>query len=80
MGMPLSAAERKTHADALFNAKRYGEAGTEYKAIDKNGAQLSAADRDALTIYAAECDFKLKQLSRRDVEWLPQRPATIRRR
>jgi soluble lytic murein transglycosylase len=72
MGTPLSAAERKTHADALFNAKRYGEAGTEYNAIGKNNAQLSPADRDALTIYAAVCDFKLKQLSRRDVEKLPE--------
>jgi soluble lytic murein transglycosylase len=71
MGSPLSAAERKTHADALFNAKRYSEAGAEYSAIGKNNAQLSIADRDALTIYAAVCDFKLKQLSRRDVEKLP---------
>jgi soluble lytic murein transglycosylase len=70
MGAPLSAAERKTHADALFNAKRYGEAGTEYNAI-KNNPQLSAADRDALTLYAAVCEFKLKQLSRREVEKLP---------
>jgi soluble lytic murein transglycosylase len=71
MGTPLSAAERKTHADALFNAKRYGEAGAEYSAI-KNSSQLSAADRDALTIYTAVCEFKLKQLSRRDVEKLPE--------
>jgi soluble lytic murein transglycosylase len=72
MGAPLSAAERKTHADALFNAKRYGEAGAEYNAIGRNNPQLSAADRDALTIYAAVCDFKLKQLSRRDIERLPE--------
>ena len=70
--MPLSAAERKTHADALFNAKRYGEASAEYNAIGKNNPQLSAADRDALAIYAAVCDFKLKHLSRRDVEKLPE--------
>ena len=71
MGAPLSAAERKTHADVLFNAKRYGEAGAEYNAIGKNNPQLSNSDRDALAIYAAVCDFKLKQLSRRDVERLP---------
>jgi soluble lytic murein transglycosylase len=71
MEQPLSAAERKTHADVLFNAKRYSEAGEEFKAIGKNNSQLSAADRDALAIYAAVCDFKLKQLSRRDVEKLP---------
>ena len=72
MGAPLSAAERKIHADALFNAKRYGEAGTEYNAIGRNNPQLSPADRDALTLYAAVCDFKLKQLSRRDIEKLPE--------
>jgi soluble lytic murein transglycosylase len=71
IGMPLSAAERKTHADVLFNAKRYGDALAEYNAIGKNNPQLSAADRDALILYAAVCDFKLKHLSRHDVEKLP---------
>ena len=72
MGQPLSAAERKTHADVLFNAKRYGEASAEYSSIGRNNPQLSAADRDGLAIYAAVCDFKLKHLSRRDVEKLPE--------
>ena len=71
MGQPLSAAERKTHADALFNAKRYGEAAAEYAALGRDNPQLSPADRDALTLYAAVCDFKLKNLTRRDVERLP---------
>jgi len=71
MGAPLSAAERKTHADALFDAKRYAEAGQEYDAIAKSNLQLSPADRDALAIYAAVCDFRVKHLSRRDVEKLP---------
>ena len=71
MGTPLSAAERKTHADVLFNAKRYSEASAEYSAIGKNNPQLSTADRNALTIYAAVCDFKLKHLDRHDVEKLP---------
>jgi soluble lytic murein transglycosylase len=72
MGVPLSAAERKTHADALFNAKRYSEAAAEYNAIDRNNPQLSSTDRDALTLYAAVCDFKLKHLSRHDIEKLPE--------
>jgi soluble lytic murein transglycosylase len=72
MGQPLSAAERKTHADVLFNARRYGEASAEYNAIGKNNPQLSVADRNALTIYTAVCEFKMKQLSRRDVEKLPE--------
>jgi soluble lytic murein transglycosylase len=72
MGSPLTAAERKIHADALFNAKRYGEASAEYSAIGRNNSQLSAADRDALTIYAAVCDFKLKHVGRREIEKLPE--------
>jgi soluble lytic murein transglycosylase len=71
MGVPLSAAEQKVHADQLFNAKRYEEAGEEYHAIEHNASGLSPADHDALLIYAAACEMKLKRLSRRDVEKLP---------
>ena len=71
MGSPLSAAERKSHADQLFNAKRYAEAGAEYHAIEHDNAGLSPADRDALEIYAAVCDLKLKHIDRRQVEKLP---------
>jgi soluble lytic murein transglycosylase len=70
MNMPPTAAERKVHADQLFNAKRYAEAGEEYHSIEHD-AGLSAADHDALLIYAAACDMKLKHISRRDVEKLP---------
>jgi len=72
MGVPLTAAERKTHADQLFDAKRYAEAGEAYHEIAHNGAGLSAADLNALQIYAAVCDLKLKHLSRRDIEKLPE--------
>ncbi len=72
MNMSLTAAERKTHADQLFNAKRYAEAGAEYHAIERDASGLSQADHDALLIYAAACDMKMKHLSRRDVEKLPQ--------
>ena len=71
LGVPLSASERKTHADALYNAKHYSEASTEYHALEKNDPALGQADKDALQIYAAVCDLKLKHLSRRDVEKLP---------
>jgi soluble lytic murein transglycosylase len=71
MGVPLTAAERKSHADQLFNAKRYAEAGDEYHAIQREGDGLSAADHDALLIYAAVCDMKMKRISRHDVERLP---------
>ena len=71
LGMGLSAAERKVHADQVFNAKRYAEASAEYSAI-RNDASLTQADRDALKVYMAVCDLKLKHLSRRDVEKLPE--------
>jgi soluble lytic murein transglycosylase len=71
MGTPPTAAERKTHADQLFNAKRYGEAAEEYHSIEKDGSGLSAGDHDALLIYAAACDMRLKRISRREVEKLP---------
>ncbi|SFS20526.1 soluble lytic murein transglycosylase [Granulicella pectinivorans] len=72
MGVPLSAAERKIHADALYNAKHYAEASVEYHSLEKNDPGLSQGDRDALEIYAAVCDLRLKRLGRRDAEKLPQ--------
>ncbi len=72
MSMDFSPAELKVHADQMFNAKRYAEAGDQYHAIAKNSASLTPADRDALAIYAAVCDLKLKRLSRREVEKLPE--------
>ena len=72
MAVPLTSAERKIHADALYNAKHYAEASQEYHALEKNDPGLSQADRNALQIYAAVCDLKLKRLSRRDVEKLPE--------
>jgi soluble lytic murein transglycosylase len=66
-----TAGERKLHADALFNAKRYADASSEYSYIAHNDATLSQADKDALTIYAAVCDLRLKHLSRREAENLP---------
>jgi soluble lytic murein transglycosylase len=71
MNMPLTAVERKVHADTLFNAKRYAEAGVEYHSIEHDSGGLSQADHDALLIYAAACDMKLKHISRREVERLP---------
>ena len=70
MNMPPTPAERKVHADQLFNAKRYTDAGEEYHAIEHESG-LSQADHDALLIYAAACDMKMKHISRRDIEKLP---------
>ncbi|QMV19824.1 transglycosylase SLT domain-containing protein [Granulicella sp. 5B5] len=71
MNTPLTAADRKRHADALFNAKQYGEAAEEYRALQKNDAELSQADRDALEIYVAVCDLRLKKLRPGEVDHLP---------
>jgi soluble lytic murein transglycosylase len=71
MNVPLTPGERKQHADAMFNAKQYSEAEAEYRALEKNGGELSQADRDALEIYVAVCDLRLKRLSKSDVEHLP---------
>ena len=70
MNMLPSAEERKVHADQLFNAKRYAEAGEEYHSIERDSG-LSQADHDALLIYAAACDMRMKHLSRREIERLP---------
>ncbi|WP_229739297.1 lytic transglycosylase domain-containing protein [Edaphobacter dinghuensis] len=72
MGVPLTAAERKAHADQLFNAKQYSAASEEYHAIASNSAGLSASDLDVLKIYSAVCDMKLKRISRKQVEALPE--------
>ncbi len=70
MGVPLTAAERKTHADKLFNLHHYAEAGTEYHELRASDASLSQTDRDALAVYSAVCDLKLKRITRREVEAL----------
>jgi soluble lytic murein transglycosylase len=72
MGVPLNASERKAHADQLFNAKRYNEAGQEYRDIASNDQSLSQTERDSLAVYSAVCEYKLKRISRRDVEKLPE--------
>lgn len=72
MSVPLNATELKVHADQLFNAKRYNEAGQEYHSIGRNDQSLSQSDRDALAIYSAVCDMKLKRIGRREVERLPE--------
>jgi soluble lytic murein transglycosylase len=70
MNLLPGAGERKIHADQLFNAKRYAEAGEEYHSIERDSG-LSPADHDALLIYAAACDMRMKHLSRRELEKLP---------
>ena len=65
-----TAAERKLHADQLFNAKRYSEAMNEYSLL-RNDPSLGQADKDALEIYSAVCELRLKHLSHKDIDKLP---------
>lgn len=69
LGSAPSAAERKVHADELFNAKRYSEASNEYSSL-RNDATLSQGDKDALLLYNAVCDLRLKHLNRKDIDKL----------
>ena len=71
LNSPLTPAERKQHADAMFNARQYEAAAAEYRSLQKNDSVLTQADRDALEIYAAVCDLRLKKLTRKDVNNLP---------
>ena len=69
LGAGLTASERKVHADELFDAKRYSEASAEYSSL-RNDPSLSQGDKDALLLYNAVCDLRLKHLSRRDIDKL----------
>jgi soluble lytic murein transglycosylase len=69
LGAAPTAAERKVRADELFNAKRYAEASAEYSSL-RNDPSLSQGDKDALLLYNAVCDLRLKHLSRRDIDKL----------
>jgi soluble lytic murein transglycosylase len=69
LGAGPTAGERKVHADELFNAKRYSEASTEYSLL-RNDPSLSQGDKDALLLYNAVCDLRLKHLSRKDIDKL----------
>jgi soluble lytic murein transglycosylase len=67
---PLTVAERRARADALYAAQRFGEAGEEYRML----ANDPAADTDlkqSLNVAAAACDYKLKRGTIAQVEALP---------
>ena len=62
--------ERRHHADALYAAGRFGEAEEEYRSLAADSA-LSASARNGLLVAAAASDWKLKRLSREQLERLP---------
>lgn len=68
---PLSVQERRSHADALYAAGRYAEAGAEYRALAASATGASEPFKDSLLVAAAACDLKEKRLSRQQLDRLP---------
>ncbi len=68
---PLTLAERRTHADKLFSAKRYAEASESYHALAREAAEKGDPEAASYQVYAAASDFKLKKLSKGEAERLP---------
>ena len=54
--VPMSAEERRAHADALYNGGRYAEAAEEYRALASEPASSTPAVHAALLTAAAACD------------------------
>jgi soluble lytic murein transglycosylase len=67
---PLTATERRSHADALYAGGRFNDAGEEYRAL-ANDSQSDPQARNALLVAAAACDFKSKRLSKETLDALP---------
>jgi len=68
---PLTVAERRAHADALYAGGRYADAGEEYRALANDSSQSDPQAKTALLVAAAACDFKTKRLSKEEVDALP---------
>jgi soluble lytic murein transglycosylase len=67
---PITAEERRTHADALYRAGRYNDAAEEYRSL-ASASDLSPEVRNAVLVAAANCDFKLKRLNKQELDRLP---------
>jgi soluble lytic murein transglycosylase len=68
---PLTMAERRAHADALYAGGRFADAGEEYRALANDAAQSDPQAKNALLVAAASCDLKTKRLSKEEVDALP---------
>jgi soluble lytic murein transglycosylase len=67
---PLTMAERRAHADALYAGGRFSEAGDEYRAL-ANDSQADPQAKKALLVAAASCDLKTRRLSKEQADALP---------
>jgi soluble lytic murein transglycosylase len=68
---PLTMAERRAHADALYAGGRYADASEEYRALANDSSASDPQARNALLVAAAASDFKTKRLSKEQVDALP---------
>ncbi len=66
----LTVEERSRHADALYKAGRYSDAADEYRAL-ANDPSVTDGLKNSLLVAAAHCDFKLKRLSKEDLDRIP---------
>jgi len=66
----LTVEERSRHADALYKAGRFNDAGDEYRAL-ANDPAVTDGLRNSLLVSAASCDWKLKHLSKETLDRIP---------
>jgi soluble lytic murein transglycosylase len=65
----LSVAERRSLADAYFNGKHFNDAAEQYRLLARS-PEVGDAERNLFLATAAECDWKLKRLTRAEAEAL----------
>ena len=66
----LTVEERSHHADALYKAGRFADAGEEYHAL-ANDPAVTDGIKNELLVAAAACDWKLKRLSKETLDRIP---------
>lgn len=66
----LTVEERSHHAEALYNAGRYADAGDEYHAL-ANDSAITGGLKNSLLVAAASCDWKLKRLGKETLDRIP---------
>jgi soluble lytic murein transglycosylase len=66
----LTVEERSHHADALYTAGRFNDAGEEYRAL-ANDPAVTEGLKNTLLVAAANCDWKLKRLSKDTLDRIP---------
>jgi len=66
----LTVEERSHHADALYKAGRFSDADDEYRSL-ANDPTVTDGLKNTLLVAAANCDWKLKRLTKDALERIP---------